>query len=46
MEFENWWNRNKDLYSLVNVTKEIAKAIWTDAYVQSRLQPTFIKNKY
>lgn len=31
MEFENWWNRNKDLYSLVNVTKEVAKAIWSDA---------------
>ena len=31
MEFENWWYRNKDLYGLVKVTKEIAKAIWSDA---------------
>jgi len=31
MEFEQWWSRNKDLYNLVNVTKEIAKAIWSDA---------------
>ncbi len=31
MEFEQWWHRNKDLYGLVNVTKEVAKAIWSDA---------------
>lgn len=31
MEFEQWWAKNKDLYNLVNVKKEIAKAIWDDA---------------
>lgn len=29
--FEIWWNKNKDLYALVGVTQEIAKAIWSDA---------------
>ena len=29
--FETWWKKNKDLYSLVNVKKEVAYAIWSDA---------------
>ena len=29
--FEIWWKQNEALYSLVNVKKEIAKAIWIDA---------------
>jgi len=29
--FEIWWSKNKDLYSLVNVKKEVAYAIWCDA---------------
>lgn len=29
--FENWWENNKDLYGIVGVKKEVAKAIWIDA---------------
>lgn len=37
MTFESWWQINKDLYGLVGVSKEVAKAIWSDAvhYSQS-----------
>jgi hypothetical protein len=38
MDFEKWWHVNKDLYGLVNVTKEVAKAIWIDA-INSIQQP-------
>jgi hypothetical protein len=30
-EFEIWWQKNKDLYSLVGVKKEVAESIWNDA---------------
>lgn len=36
MDFELWWIKNKELYNLVKVTKEIAQVIWNDA--QSELQ--------
>jgi hypothetical protein len=29
--FELWWEKNKDLYGIVGVKKEVAKAIWIDA---------------
>jgi hypothetical protein len=29
--FEIWWQKNKSLYGLVGVKKEVAKAIWIDA---------------
>ena len=29
--FELWWEKNKELYGLVGVKKEIAKSIWIDA---------------
>jgi hypothetical protein len=29
--FEIWWSKNKELYGLVNVKKEVAYAIWSDA---------------
>jgi hypothetical protein len=29
--FETWWEKNKALYGLVGVKKEVAKAIWIDA---------------
>jgi hypothetical protein len=29
--FEIWWEKNKGLYDLVGVKKEVAKAIWIDA---------------
>lgn len=34
MDFELWWFKNKDLYTLVKVTKEVAKAIWNDAQAE------------
>jgi hypothetical protein len=40
MSFDNWWERNKDLYGLVSVTKQVAKAIWGDA-IQSVETPVF-----
>jgi len=29
--FEIWWEKNKALYGIVGVKKEVAKAIWIDA---------------
>jgi hypothetical protein len=31
MEFEVWWNSNKELYTLLGIKKEYAKSIWNDA---------------
>lgn len=36
MTFETWWQINKNLYSLVGVSKEIAKAIWSDATIYAQ----------
>jgi hypothetical protein len=31
MEFEQWWIINKNLYTIVGVKENVAKAIWDDA---------------
>jgi len=40
MDFELWWETNKDFYTLLGVKKEYAKSIWQDA------QLVIYSNKY
>jgi hypothetical protein len=39
--FEIWWQKNKLLYGLVGVKKEVAKAIWND--VGEQLQKSVLQ---